>query len=450
MKLQLDRIQKIALARVLFELIEADFIIEQGEMFFFEFAISNEHLAISESMLIQAKCMKLDKAIAILKELDARQRADIVDFLKRLALSDGTCVPLEAIQIFAIEQALEHDAYIYTVPANDMGIDNMQTIFIENHKTSISDTIEQNAREICNELALAGFDFVYIPYVVNDYKRMDIDYLRKVVHYMIPSFGPDKIESVCNDLQSLTTSRFCRDLLYKKINLPLLDVPPSLLIKISESALIEQYDTDDAERTNYANFLRIELKEDVIAQIHELVDSYKQMINCAITITHQPQTKKFKYYGFHRSLFDLIAFGKEKKEYNLIFDLTAKCPQAYFEPTDGTDERIPLKLNPQEMTLFIMIIKTSFEGLGLDWRDEPPRPIRDKILAEYNRIYARIGHGKRAHAYKDRTQTHHIKNKIQSIPCIANMELFIPMHIKDGIHSYYRVKATARNIQIKE
>ena len=446
----MDRIQKIALARVLFELIEADFTLEQAEMSFFESAISNEYLAISESMLVQAKCMKLDKAIAILKELDARKRADIIGLLKRLALSDGTCVPLEAIQIFAIEQALEHDAYIYTAPANDMGINNMQTIFIENHPTSISEIVKQNAREICKELALAGLDFVYIPDVVNDYKCMDIDYLRKVVHYMIPSFGPDKIDSVCSDLQSLTTARFCRDLLYKKINLPLLDVAPSLLIKISESELIEQYDADDVERTNYANFLRIELKEDVITQIHEIVDSVQPMINCAIPITHKPQIKKFKYYGFHRSLFDLIAFGKEQKEYKLIFDLTQDHSQVYFEPTDGSIERIPLKLNPQEMTLFIMIVKTSWEGNGLDWRDNPPKAIRDQILADYNSIYARIGHGKHVHVYKDRTQTHHIKNKIQSIACIANMELFIPIHIKDGIHSYYRVKGTQRNIQIKE
>lgn len=450
MRLQLDRIQKIALARVLFELIEADFIIEQTEMFFFEFAISNEHLNISESMLVQAKCMKLDKAIAILKELEARQKADIVDFLKRLALSDGTCVPLEAIQIFAIEQALEHDAFIYTVPVNNMGIENMKTIYIENHTTSISDTIEKNSREICNELALAGFDFVYIPYVVEDYKRMDIDYLRKVVHYIIPSFSKEKIDSVCHNLQSLTTARFCRDLLYKKINLPLLDVPPSLLIKISESALIEQYDADDAERTNYANFLRIELKEDLIAQIHDIVDSYQKMINCSITITHKSQTKKFIYSGFHRSLFDLIAFGKEQKEYNLIFNLTSWPAQVYFEPIDGSSERIPLKLNPQETTLFVMIVKTSFDGNGLDWRDNPPKSIKDAVLSEYNRIYRRIGKGNTRNKYKDRIQVHHIKNKIQSIPCIANMELFIPIHIKDGFHSYYRVKGTMRNIQIIE
>lgn len=450
MKLQLDRIQKIAFARILFDLIEADFIVEEAEMSFFEKIISSEGLSISDSMLVEAKRMRQDKAVSILKELDQDSRMRILTILKSLALVDGTSVPLEAIQIFALEQVLEHDAYIYTVPIDNMDIENMKVIYIENHKTPISASIEKHARTISRELAMAGFDFVYIPYVVKDYKHMKPDYLHKVVRYMVPSFSPEKIETVCHELQSLTTSRFCRDLLYKKINLPLLDVAPSLLIKINESVLIEQYDNDDAERINYANFLRIELQEDVVTHIHELVDSYLKMINCEITITHKPQTRKFMYYGFHRSLFDLIAYSREKKEYNLIFDLTTHRAQIYFEPTDGSNERIPLKLNPQEATLYVMIVKKSLEGNGLDWRDEPPKQEKDKILAEYNKIYSHIGKGKTTRVYKDRTQTHHIKNKIQAITCIANIELFIPVHIKDGIHSYYRVKGNTHHIQILE
>ena len=111
-KLHLDRTQKIAFARIISDLIEADFIVEESEMDFFEDIISKNGLNISESMLVEAKKMDLAKAVSILKELDSERREQIIGCLKDLALSDGTCVPLEAIQIFALEQAMEHDAYI--------------------------------------------------------------------------------------------------------------------------------------------------------------------------------------------------------------------------------------------------------------------------------------------------------------------------------------------------
>lgn len=372
-KLHLDRTQKIAFARIISDLIEADFIVEESEMDFFEDIISKNGLNISESMLVEAKKMDLAKAVSILKELDSERRKQIINCLKDLALSDGTCVPLEAIQIFALEQAMEHDAYIYSVPSKDIGINNMNVIYIENDNDTeiaeIAKKIESNYRSISNEFSLAGFDFVHIPFVVNDYKRMSLDYLRKVVKYMIPSIPPEKVDAICNDLQNMTTSRFCRDLLYKKINIPLLDVTPSLLIKISESAIIDQYDVEDAERTDYANFLRIELKGDVLSEIRSLIDSYHKMINCAITVNSMPKNQKFMYCGFHRSLFDLIAYGREQKDYFLVIDITKHQAQVYFEPIDGDGERIPIKLNPQETALFVMIVKKSFMGKGLDWRE---------------------------------------------------------------------------------
>lgn len=449
--IQLDRIQKIAFARILSDLIEADFIVDEEEMDFFEKIISKNGFNISESMLVEAKKMDLAKAVSILKELDVKRREQIIGCLKELALSDGTCVPLEAIQIFALEQAMEHDAYIYSVPSKDIGIDNMKVIYIENEiDTEISKQIESNYRSISNEFALAGFDFVHIPFVVNDYKRMKLEYLRKVVKYMIPSISREKVDDICDDLQNLTTARFCRDLLYKKINIPLLDVGPSLLIKISESAIIDQYDMEDAERTDYANFLRIELKGDILTGIRNLIDSYHSMINCSIAVNSMPKNHKFMYYGFHRSLFDLIAYGREQKDYKLFFDLTKHQAKVYFEPVDGSGERIPIKLNPQETALFVMIVKKSFTGKGLDWRERIPKEEKKKILAEYNKIYSHIGKGNTTTDYKDRTQVHHIKNRIRSIQCIANMELFVPQHVKEGRSSFYMVKATPMNVQIIE
>ena len=79
------------------------------------------------------------------------------------------------------------------------------------------------------------------------------------------------------------------------------------------------------------------------------------------------------------------------------------------------------------------------------------RKQKKKIMSEYNEFYIRISRNAAiAYEYKDRTQVHHIKNRIRAIQCIANAELFIPYHVKDGLYSYYMVKATPKNIQIIE
>ena len=447
----LDRIQKIALARVISDLIEADFIVEESEMNFFEKIISKDYFNISEAMLAAGKKMDWAQAVSLLKELGPRSRSEIFKVLKDLSLSDGECATLEAVQIFAIEQVLEFGAEVYSIPATETHIDNMKVIYIENEAaTSINEAVKNNYEFIRAGFASIGFDFVYIPFVVNDFKNIGSDYLQKVIRYMMPSAAEKKILHICNELQNMTTAKFCRDLLYKKLNIPIIDAQPSLLIKIGESDLVNQYDTNDGERTRHANFLQIALSDDVLNCTNRIVSRYRSMVSKAIAIQNRVDGQKFVYYGFHRSLFDLIAYGHEQKDCKLVFDFSSPFVNVYFEAVDGSGETISLKLNPQEATLYYMIVKYSLFEDGLDWLDEPPTDKKKQILEEYNKIYYRIGKGKTVNEYKDRTQIHHIKTRLLALRGVANIDKFIPLHIRSRNESYYVVKASSWHIQVIE
>lgn len=431
-KLRLDRIQKIAFSRIISDLIEADFIVEEGEMSYFEHIISKDGFNISDAMLVEAKRMTFAKAVAWLKELKMEQREGVIDALKQLSMSDGTCVPLEAIQIFALEQALEHDAQIYSIPVNDVVIDNMKAIYVESEDgTEVSKIVSENFRSLSNEFALAGFDLVLIPQIVSDFRRMSPAYLEKVVKYMIPSISESKVKKICYDLSNLTTSRFCCDLLDKKLDIPLADTQPALLIKISESDLVDQYDAIDTGRIRYMNFLQIKLGNDIVNQIRELIDHYRSMINCSIMVDSKPVTQKFRYYGFHRSLFELIAYSKKQREYRLIFNLSSTRLSIYFEPTDDSSERIPLNLNPQETALLYLIAKKSLKEGGLIWRSgHLSKHEKDAILEEYNTIYIKLSGGKKVESYdtqiKDRYKVSRIRSKIRSVNSVINKKDFLP------------------------
>ena len=430
--LKFDRTQKIALARIISDLIEADFIVEEGEMSFFVDIISTKGFDVSDSMLVDAKKMHFAKAVSWLKELDTDQREMVIKTLRNLAMSDGTCVPLEAIQILSLELALGQGAQVFSIPVNDVIFDNMKAIYVESEDgTDVSKEVEENFRSLSNELALAGFDLVLIPQVVADYKRMDLPYLKKVVKYMIPSIPESRVEEICHDLRNITTSEFCRNLLDKKFDIHLSDTKPSLLVKISESDLIKQYDTIDTARTRYMNFLKIELKTNVVQQVRDLMDRYRSMINCSIMVDSKPKTQKFRYYGFHRSLFELIAYSKQQKEYRLAFDLSDENLVVQFEPIDGIGKNITLDLHPKEKVLLYLIAKKSIKEGGLLWlKGGATEKKRAAIAEEYNRIYCgKVGHGKDAQTYdqiKDRHMVSHIRDKIKGVESVANRYDFIP------------------------
>lgn len=450
MTIQIDRPQKIAFARIISDLIEADFIVEQGEMEYFEEIISRDKLNIKKTMLSEAKRLTLAKAIKTLKELSDAEVDEVIELLKGLSLSDGTCVPLEAIQILAIIQALKGGAEVFSVKAGDLQIENMTVIYIENEKnTAANSFIENNYREINNEFALAGFRFVHIPHTARDFDSMDRGYLKKVVSYMIPSASEERVDMICGDLCGISTSRFCRDLLYKKIGINLLGAKPSLLFKINDSSVVAPHSSDDAERITYSNFLLIELGEDILKTIRDLVDTYSSMVNCAIAVESQPQKRKFLYYGFHRSLFDLISYGKEMKEYRLVIDLSNRDNPVSFISLDGTDN-LQIKLSAQEYALYALIVKKSLSGMGLDWREQIDKTEKKAILKMFNAIYEKTGKGKSAKGYKDRTQAHHIRERVKALESMANKDMFIPENYKDGEVSVYRILATSEYVEIRE
>ena len=446
---KLEREHKIAFARIITDLIEADFVVEADEMEFFEKIISKDGFAISTSMLAEAKKMEMEKALSIINGLDEETRMTMVDTLKQLSMSDGVCVPYEAILIFAVEQVLKHNATMHTIPQSGINIDNLKVIYIENEESETGRQIEKNLPAITSEMKMAGFDFVYIPSLTRDFRLMEHDYLKKVVRYMIPSISDERVVMICENLRNLTTAKFCRNLLYKKLGMNLIDCKPSLLRKKNDSDIVNKYESEEVARDRYSNFLQLELSENALEDIRSIIETYHNMISCSITVESRPRTPKFIYAGFHRSLFDLIAFGREQKEYRLVFDITAHKANIYFESTDGT-EQLTLKLNPQEAALYYMIVKQSTTGNGLDWREHIPEAEKKLILAEYNRIYNWIGKANSVTEYKDRIQVHHIKNRIRALGNIANADMFIPEHHKTPNESLYRIKANENFVIIKE
>ena len=178
-----EREERIAFARIISDLIEADFIVEEEEMESFDRIRNEKDFSITMSMLSEAKTMTFAEAVGTLQALrDEAKKARIREKLHHMSLSDGTCVPLEALQIMAVNYALDGKAQVFSIPEGSSFIENMKVIYIENEDHTPTDAyIRQHYRAISNEFRLAGFNFVYIPQIADDYKLIRGDYLHKVI-----------------------------------------------------------------------------------------------------------------------------------------------------------------------------------------------------------------------------------------------------------------------------
>ena len=456
----LERIQIIALARILSDLIEADFIVEEDEMEAFDKIKNEKDFNITISMLSEAKTKTFAEAISILQTIrDEEKKKIIKEKMYEMSLSDGTCVPLEALQIMAVTYALEGKGQVFSIPSGSSFIENMKVLYIENEDNTETDAyIRNHYRAISNEFRLAGFSFVYIPQIVDDYKQLRGDYLWKVIKYMIPSLEDNKVEKIQYDLCSMTTSRFSHDLLYKKMGINMLTSKPAFLFKIGESAVADKSGADDMERNMFSNFLLVPINNDDVSSENErntildrvvnLMDSYRKMVSGKLIIENQPLSKKFLYYGFHRSMFDLIAYGKERENYKLVINLSNKEKPVVLRPIDTTPSNVVeyendlvVDLNTQPYALYILMVYMSLLEKNLDWTNYPSRDtVRKLILEKYNAIYKRIGKGNASSDYRDKTHVSRIRKALKAhATIVTNIDLFIPDKILSDKREYFNV-----------
>lgn len=470
-----EREERIAFARIISDLIEADFVVEEDEMTSLDEIIKREDSSenkessakkekdsdfrISMSMLSEAKTKTFAEAVTTLQGIrNECGRKTMIDRLCKMSLSDGTCVPLEALQIMAVKYAMEGRGQVFSIPSGSSYIENMKVLYIENEDNTATDAyIRSHYRAISNEFRLAGFDFVYIPQIVEDYKAIRGEYLHKVITYMMPLVNNTKVEKIQRELCSMTTSRFSHELLFKKMGINMLNSNPAFLIKIGESAVADKCGVDDVERNMYSNFLLVPVdnitendgdKPTILERVSVLMDTYRSMVSGKLIVETRPMSNKFFYFGFHRSLFDLIAYGKDKTDYKLVINLENKKSPVVLRPVDEQTESViessqdfPVDLNAQPYTLYILMVYLSLFGDGLDWKVYPTRSeARKEILEKYNAIYKVIGKGNTNSDYRDKTHVSRIRKSLRSYEkTVSNIDLFIPEKISYSLDLYYRV-----------
>lgn len=443
--------ERIAIARIVSDMIKADNIIEESEIEMLNNFKSIYNL--DNHILSEARYIKFSTALDYLGALTDEEKIAFFKDVQKMALSDGACVPREALLLLALRYSfgIERDkndrkeyivnhskkAKIISCPTGETSIMSQYVIYIEGcYNEEVNDTIKASLELNVLNLRQWGFDFIYIPSLIDEFRSMNSNYVKDVVRYMAPELSDETINVVYDRLLRMDTVTFCNHVLAEKLHVDAVkNTVPSLFINIGTSFV--PYTSVSGPVECYTEFLCIPVTGNVTDHVKEFVTAYSKLLsfyaaqNSASSLSN---SNRFKYFGFYKAMFDFLVKAEPKESDIVIHPWNS---QFEFPQVAITD----LKLTPQEAALYKLILECTYNhplgGLPTSYTKHQP---------QIEQMYRTIYHKKDA-VYPDTLAP--IRSRIESkmrkhLAGLANLEEFIPK-LKNGM---YVVSARPERIKI--
>lgn len=383
----MKRSERIAIARILFDFIKADRIIDSGEVE--QYAKLKERYSITKDDEISAMKITFADAVNTLYCSEKGLKMDFIGDSCDMTLSDGFCDRSEALLMLAIQSKLTSEdndiVEVLSIPKFLFNITASSVLYVESREElEINRIIKKNFRVLSKECQLAGFSFIYIPKVIEHYKNTDRKLTNQIISFLAPSFSEEGVNTVIDGLFSMTTSTFCKDILCNKLGInSLRSTSPAVLIKLGESYV---------EDNIYANYLKVEVDTDVVSKLQSLLDYFMSMISTDIIPVSTAEEKKnqFLYHGFFKQLLDIFMMRKNVRSRIVI--------NPYKEEITFPDIDCKLeKLHRREKALYVLFLIMSYEG-GINFNlPSSPRQLEHynlkmaAIQERYQKIYELFG-----------------------------------------------------------
>lgn len=360
--------QRTAMARILSDMIKADNIIEESEIRDMKKMMST--YSITQQDMSEARNIRFSEAVMILQDMTKKERQSFFDSIYSIALSDNVCVPKEALLLIALQYCLvEHDRkdsngnripkpYLISCPASDSAISDQYMVYLESEFDEIRNSeIMRDFKLLVTQSRLNGFNFVYIPQMVEEFKSMDSQYVKDVISYMAPQLSNEIVDDVYNRLCKMTTTEFFHSVLYEKLQVKALyDAKPSILINIGTSVV--PYCANDGSIQYYTEFLCIPIATSTLSLVEEILAFYQSKVSIK-TVTITDNRGQFKYFGFYKALFDFL-IAPPPVAPDLVFlgqNVTDAKYYVAFKFDEGFERR--MQLTPKRYKLYFDIaIKT--------------------------------------------------------------------------------------------
>lgn len=432
----MQRIHKIAIARIFADLIKADRIIDAGEMEYWE-KICQKY-SINKEIEIESLQMSFAEAMdAICTSGVLGLKEDFLEDCRSMTVSDGFCAHSEALIMIALVLMLDSEqpfnAEVFSIPRASFNIDVATALYIESeYDTETNDAICKNYRSLFKEFQLAGFHFVYPPKIIEHYQDTDPKLFHQILLFLSPSMSEVGIENAYRSLMKMTTGVFCKDLLCNKCGITdLRNTFPSLLIKIGNSFVGE---------TSYANYLKIEVDEDILSTVQTFIDRFCEMLSSDVYVvnTSEERDSQFHFHGFYKQLLDIFLIRKNIRSHILIDPYKEEI---IFPDVDAKANG----LHRRERALYTLLLCCGKDGMNFNQPKSADGLAKykkriEKFQARYSTIYSMFGGESEAAPNLSVPEIRRpifscLKRSLKNIPSLYNPEDYNITKNRDGVFS---------------
>ena len=321
--------QKIAIARLISDLIKSDDVICKEEVALYNHIVCS--FDISQDELHEAQFVSQAEAVSYIRNMVPSEQKKIFSILRKAAYSDNSCVAREALLLQTLSLTLNDTNNKYHLLSTLMkGWQNPEkyVVYIESdYMPAINEEVMQQYEMISNLLHLWKFEFIYIPQLTQSLREMERSYLCDIIRYMNPRLSTEMLNNLYERLTNFTTESFTRDYLANSSHHNhFYDSAPSLLINVGLSHVPASLPAQ--QDTYFINFLTIRLEDEpdcVLNEVRRFLDEYETYIT--EPEYHRPKRGKtlFHYHGFYKQLFDFLARHHTNGEENrIVIDIPAR------------------------------------------------------------------------------------------------------------------------------
>ena len=412
--------------RIIYDMIKADYLITEDELDYMEDVCATCEIGVAERE--SAMQMSLAQAMQEIQHMTPRQAQQLMTMLEQLVTKDGTCYREEALLLLAIRLMLSptEETQMLSLPHQPYMIDADQMLFIENgYDAQANEQIGQHYTHLLNTLRIGGFDFIYVPRMVEHLAPEGSQLLGKVVRHLAPPRSEAEREAIVQSVRNLTTERVFREILLGRLGFDLQIDAPALLLRVSQSEV--NGDVLD-------NYLVLRLKADIVLHIDQLVDRLLGMLKSPTlsirNVSLSPNA--FVYSGFYRVLFDLITYRRgihcllhiHPHQHGHILGIS--------QQGESEGEVQPLDIGPKESAFYIFLIEETLQHGGFNIAAATQADLRYMQQAQerFSQIYLRHCNRDQAPDITNpeirRPMLSKIKRALEQHPLLIQPLMFVP------------------------
>lgn len=428
-----DRV-RAALASWVMTIFNAENIIDIDKLY--EIKLIREDAEITYSDVSEGKKMTLEESVRILSQLSQDDKKIVASVLSNLASKDQYCAPSEALLLTALDYDLiKKDGTIFSIKANDLVLDGKTAYFVLPSSKlyggqlclkGVSDHIRHHLDEVVVLFYCFGFDFAYIPKIVEDYSK-DPKMVEALKDFAcnFSDFPSVDVKNAIEGFSSFDTAEFSNMLFSNREKDSLEDHnEPGIIIKICDSLVAGE---------KYYDFIYLPILSEGISPIINTIkgffQNYQSKVSYSSYLVTPELPNRLRHFNLYSTLLRYRIKNGEKVHSRVTIDF-------YNEIVYFNDINYKIKLNI-EIVDYLFIAWQSYYWEKMDEGRKSCNMNQIAPLREARRLLRGDTYpGDNIHIINNfRKKANKItKQIIRDVPSIASPLYYCPVNYNDSTH----------------